>query len=85
MNKKMKRFSVLKNFKELFLPEAAAQDKEKVKSDVVLEAESIINEYFRKMGYAERIENKKKNRTVFIVSAVAAALVLAVYAAVRII
>ena len=61
MNKKMKRFFVLKNFKELFLSDVFTQDREKtVESDVVSEAESIINEYFRKMGYADRVKAKKK-------------------------
>lgn len=84
MNKKMKRFFVLKNFKELFLSDVFTQDREKtVESDVVSEAESIINEYFRKMGYADRVKAKKKQSKSLWVVVSAAFILVALYTTVR--
>ncbi len=84
MNKKMKRFFVLKNFKELFLSDVFTQDREKtVESDVVSEAESIINEYFRKMGYADRVKAKKKQSKSIWFVITSAFILVALYMTVR--
>lgn len=84
MNKKMKRFFVLKNFKELFLSDVFTQDREKtVESDVISEAESIINEYFRKMGYADRVKAKKKQSKSIWFVITSAFILVALYMTVR--
>ena len=84
MNKKMKRFFVLKNFKELFLSDVFTADSEKpAESDVVAEAESIINEYFRKMGYADRTESKKKRKSTILCVGIAALIAIVIFVAVR--
>ena len=65
-NKKAKRFFVLKNFKSRFMKPVILEMEESEnygeESDVVREAENIIDSYLKKMGYegvsAKRRENK---------------------------
>lgn len=65
-NKKAKRLFVLKNFKTRFIKpvilEMEESENDGEKSDVVREAENIIDSYLKKMGYegvsAKRRENK---------------------------
>ena len=71
MNKKTKRSFVLKNFKVLFVkPEACAEGSSAPendnKSDIVREAEEIIDTYLKKMGYnGVEAKPKRKKHTAF--------------------
>lgn len=84
MNKKMKRFFVLKNFREFFLSDVFTEDTDKFQqSDVVTEAEIIINEYFEKMGYADIVNKKKKGNHLLLYIGLVTILAIAIYAAVK--
>ena len=65
-NKKTKRFFVLKNFKTHFIkPVALKTESPEVeeKSDVIREAESIVDNYLKKMGYnGVRMRKDKKRK-----------------------
>lgn len=64
-NKKTKRFFVLKNFKTHFIKPVALKtegSEDEEKSDVIREAESIIDNYLKKMGYNGVCLRKNKKR-----------------------
>lgn len=87
MSKKTKRFFVLKNIKSQFVEQAFFVPREKGlgedgDSDIIIEAERIINHYLKKMGY-RTIGSRKRSSPLFVMS-IAAAAVVAVFAAIRV-
>ncbi len=86
MFKKTKKFFVLKNLKSQFIEQAIFVLKEKTPdpdpcSDVVREAEKIIEGYLEKLGYNPRATKKRPKSSmlvnIMVVLVVAAAVVLA--------
>ena len=70
-NKKTKRFFVLKNFKSHFIKPVALEvdtSENGEKSDIVREAEAIIDNYLKKMGYNGVCLKKSQRRGAIAVS-----------------
>ena len=89
MSKKTKRSFVLRNFKVRFVKPAAfavgdCTPEDESKSDVVREAEAIIDAYLKKMGYdGVSLYPERKKHRLFFTAAVISCVALSVYMIVR--